>query len=260
MIGALRRRRLLWPSLIMVPTLVVLVVLGNWQWERLHWKLALLQDLQAAAKAEPIVMRVVPGSSAGLSDADLTALQFRRITVKGVFEHDKEMHVWSPAVGGPTWSVVTPFRLEQAAAARAGLAKQQASHLLVIRGVVPGAEKDPAKRQLGQSEGEREITGRIRLDLPNEWANEPNISKNEWFSRDQKRMAAHLDRLSSSKLSVAPFFLEAERSSGEPGAPQPQLQALNLSNRHLEYALTWWGLAVTLVGVYLAYIWSRLKD
>jgi surfeit locus 1 family protein len=34
---------------------------------------------------------------------------------------------------------------------------------------------------------------------------------------------------------------------------------LELPNRHLEYALTWYGLAATLVGVYLAFAISRLR-
>jgi surfeit locus 1 family protein len=35
---------------------------------------------------------------------------------------------------------------------------------------------------------------------------------------------------------------------------------LELPNRHLEYALTWYGLAATLAGVYLAFAVSRLRS
>jgi surfeit locus 1 family protein len=38
------------------------------------------------------------------------------------------------------------------------------------------------------------------------------------------------------------------------------LNAVNLSNRHLEYALTWYGLALTLAGVYFAFAASRLRQ
>ncbi|MET0529796.1 MAG: SURF1 family cytochrome oxidase biogenesis protein, partial [Microvirga sp.] len=34
---------------------------------------------------------------------------------------------------------------------------------------------------------------------------------------------------------------------------------LTLPNNHLQYALTWYGLALTLVGVFGAFTWKRIK-
>ena len=43
------------------------------------------------------------------------------------------------------------------------------------------------------------------------------------------------------------------------GLPRGGVTRLDLPNRHLEYALTWYGLALTLIGVYGAFAASRLR-
>lgn len=43
------------------------------------------------------------------------------------------------------------------------------------------------------------------------------------------------------------------------GFPLPLAGKIELSNLHLEYAITWYGLALTLLGVYSVYAWGRLK-
>lgn len=258
MIGRLREAGLLWSALVAIVVFAALVALGNWQWSRMHWKQGLLEDLKQAATAEPIAMNVVPRATQP-PDAKLEALRFRRIVVTGTFEHANELHVWAPAAQGPAWSVVTPLRLKTDAAKRTGFDRQQASHIFVIRGDVPEAIKDAAKRVSGQLADEVSITGRIRLDHPNSYANEPNITKNQWFTRDLKTMRAHFQKTLKRKVNFAPFFLEAEQQTGGPLAPKPNLRALSLSNRHLEYALTWWALALTLVGVFAVFALGRLR-
>ena len=254
MIGRLRETGLLWPAVFAVPTFCLLIALGNWQWSRMHWKQGLLNNLARAEKADPIPLRAVPWAS--VTSPDTEAMRFRRVTVVGTFEHQHEMHVWSPAAEGPAWSVVTPLRLQPDT--RSG-ARARASHVLVIRGIVPAATKPAAKRKSGQVAGRQIITGRIRLDQPNTWAYAPNIPKNEWFTRDLAAMTQRLRTPSEGDVEIAPFFIEAEQQLGGPAAPKPQLQALTLSNRHLEYALTWWALAATLAGVFAAFAWGRLK-
>ncbi|MBU2531727.1 MAG: hypothetical protein KKB37_03230 [Alphaproteobacteria bacterium] len=256
MIRQLYEKGILWPTLVVIPALVVLIMLGNWQWQRMHWKQNLLAELEKAAGTEPLPMHAVPWRGSGLSDRELETLRFRRVTVTGTFEHQWEMHVWQPIASGPAWSVVTPLRLENEAGRGAG-GGEYATHVLVIRGVVPADVKPPTTRPQGQVGGMRSVTGRVRLDQPNPWANDPNIGRNEWFTRDVGAMAAYLGKQASSRVRLAPFFIEVEAAAAPPPAPQPRFQALQLSNRHLEYALTWWALAATLVAVYIAFVWSR---
>lgn len=257
MIQRLRDMGLLWPTLFVGVALPTLIALGSWQWSRMHWKLGLLQDLEQAASAAPAPLRDLAPATLMSPGADLKPIRFRRVIVSGVFEHQHEMHVWSPMPTGPAWSVVTPLQLQPVALEQADQVSGQVSRILVIRGTVPAATKLAANRHAGQIPGRQTIIGRIRIDRPNTWANEPNIIKNEWFTRDLKVMAAHLKNVSGGVVQVAPFFVELEQQIGGSTAPQPNLKALTLSNRHLEYAMTWWALAATLVGVFATFVWGR---
>ena len=61
MISKLKATGLLWPTFFAIPALLVLIGLGNWQWQRMHWKAGLLRDLEAARSAAPVPLRdVVP--------------------------------------------------------------------------------------------------------------------------------------------------------------------------------------------------------
>jgi surfeit locus 1 family protein len=52
----------------------------------------------------------------------------------------------------------------------------------------------------------------------------------------------------------------AETSSNpEWKALKPIALPAQISNRHLEYAVTWFGLALTLAGVYAAMLFKRLR-
>jgi surfeit locus 1 family protein len=74
------------------------------------------------------------------------------------------------------------------------------------------------------------------------------------------KMSAHFQRETNGSVHMAPFFLEADTQIGSPLAPKPDLKALTLSNRHLEYALTWWALAATLAAVFAVYVISRFRS
>ena len=57
-----------------------------------------------------------------------------------------------------------------------------------------------------------------------------------------------------------PFTIDADARPEPPGGlPRGGVTRLDLPNRHLEYALTWYGLALTLIGVYAAFAASRLR-
>jgi surfeit locus 1 family protein len=56
------------------------------------------------------------------------------------------------------------------------------------------------------------------------------------------------------------YVLMAERVSPKvPGVTPAPLPA-EISNRHLEYALTWFGLAVTLLFIYAAMLWRKMRS
>lgn len=259
MLATLKRAGLIWSTLLMLAALAVLLGLGNWQWQRKAWKEDLLARLQRSAEAPPVDLAALP-TGAARDD-----IRFRRVRLRGTFDHAREFHLWSPTDKASAWRIITPLRL----ADPVGRQRYPLTYVLVIRGRVDDAHKVAATRPAGQVAGEVEVIGRVRFSSIN-WATPPpDTAKNQWYGLDLDNMrdtvlqAAVAGSASGSVAEatglVAPFFVEAEMAAAPPPAPQPRLAALTLSNRHLEYALTWWGIALTLIGVYAAFAFGRLR-
>jgi len=257
MLQRMRDAGLIWPTLATIAAFLILLSLGFWQWQRMHWKRGLLDRLEAAASAAPVPLEQALQAAPAGAAARLEALRYRRVRLRGTFLNDSELHVWAPEPRQITWQVITPLRFAKPLPAPGGGAPF--THALVICGVVPAALKSPETRAGGQPAGPVDLTARIRLDEPNPAAPAPNLAKAEWFTRDLGKMVAHLKSADRVSGSFAPFFLEAVERTGGDGAPVPRLSALTLSNRHFEYALTWWGLAATLIAVFAAFASSRLR-
>ena len=253
-----REAGLLGATVFTLAAFALLVWLGNWQMSRKDWKEDLISRIEAGAKGQPV------GLASVLAASDPTSQRFRRVEVSGRFAHDQEFHVWHPGNRGPAWEVITPLVLDEPVAGASGVPMIRA--VLVIRGSVLEARKDAASRQGGQVSEPVNLTGRVRLGGTGTFSSAPDPARNQWYEKDAEVFGAYL----AGKLSaggnaiaaneIAPVFLEAEAKAGGAEGPEPQLAALELTNRHLEYALTWYGLAATLIAVYLAFAISRLRS
>lgn len=221
--------------------LAILVGLGTWQLQRKALKDGLVAMIEARVKAPP-----VPLEEPLLVAEALGKEEYRPVTVSGRFRHEDERHVYSIDNGVAGWDVFTP--LETAG-----------GHLLFVnRGFVPDEFKAPATRRAGQVQGGVAVTGLVRapgqqgLFVP---ASDP--ARNMWYWRDLEGMIASL---SVQDRRVLPFFIDAVAVPANPGGwPKGGATMLNIPNRHLEYVLTWYGLALTLVGVFVAFAVSRLR-
>ena len=183
-------------------------------------------------------------------------IEYRHVSARGRFHHDKEQYLYAPTPAGPGWYVYTPLEI----------ARGQV--IWINRGSVPDAKKAPATRPDGQVAGEVEVRGLVRLPArkgPFTPAND--ASGNLWYWPDIRAMTAAAFPGGSQKPTggarrpaVWPLVIEADARPEPPGGlPRGGVTRLNLPNRHLEYALTWYGLALTLIGVYLAFAVSRLR-
>ena len=234
------RRSLFWPSLFWLSLSLALAGLGTWQVERLHWKEGLIARLEATISGPPSAL---PDAQAALG-----RMEFRHVKFTGTFLNDKELYRHAIAADGtPGFHVVTPFRLESG------------DIVLVDRGFVPEDRRNPATRAAGQIEGTTSVTGLLRLpDTAPSWftpANEPG--KNLWFSMDLAAMAA-----ARGLSRVLPFFVDADSVPLPGGYPVGGQTSPRLPNNHLQYALTWYGLALVAL-VYYALIvrrWLKEKD
>jgi surfeit locus 1 family protein len=236
-------RSLAAPALATLAALAVLVALGVWQLERRAWKENLIARITARAygEAEPIpAAREWPRWSA---EGD----EYRRVRVTGTFLNEDEVPVHGLLSGGPGrplqgYYLLAPLRLADGAV------------VIVNRGFVPTELRDPARRPASQPQADVTVTGLMRAPERHSWflpENDP--ARNEWFVRDPAAVAAAkgLDR-------VAPFLLDADPAPNPGDWPKGGQTRLAIPNDHLQYALTWFGLALTLAGVFSAFAWRRL--
>jgi surfeit locus 1 family protein len=229
---------------LLVPALLgfaMLVALGTWQMERKAWKERLIADLTERL-AKPATALPAPSSWASL---DGTSEQYRRVKFSGMFDYGKEALIYAaasafrPDVSGPGYWVFTPARLADGA------------FVMVNRGFLPESRKDAASRADGEIAGPIEIVGAMRWPDSRHWfspADDP--SHNLWFARDPEAIAE-----AKGVRPVAPFYVEQESPVPPGGLPQPGKIVVQLRNEHLQYALTWYGLALTLVVVFV--VWAR---
>jgi surfeit locus 1 family protein len=225
-------RPLLWPTLFSLPVLVVLLGLGSWQIERLFWKLDLIAQRQAALTAAPVP---APGT---LEEA--RGMEFRHVIAEGTFLHDKEIFLGATSEAGRMgYQVLTPLQ------------ETVGRLIFVNRGFIPSELKDPATRLDGQIQGKVRIQGLLRLAPTGKpvWflpANRPDL--NYWLWVDLPAMAA-ADKLDG----VASFYIDADATPNPGGWPKGGVTRLELRNDHLQYAITWFSLAVALIVIYFLY-------
>lgn len=223
-----------WPVLLAAGlAFIVLIGLGTWQVQRLAWKEDLLATMQQRMTLPPV--ELVAGLKA---DPDLSHEEYRPVRVAGVFEHAFERHFFATYEGETGYYVYTPLKLDDG------------DWLFVNRGFVPYEKKDPATRTEGQVHGRVEITGLLRTALaekPSSMVPDNDPAKDIFYWKDIRAMAA-----SSGLPADAPvlgLFVDANNAPNPGGLPIGGVTIVDLPNNHLQYAVTWYGLAAALVGV-----------
>lgn len=213
--------------------------LGAWQLRRLAWKQDLIVRVESHLRAAPLA---APGPAewGALGRAD----EYRRVRLRGRYEHERETAVRAvTALGGGYW-ILTPMLCEDG------------FRVLVNRGFVPAELRSGATRSAHDPAGAQELTGLLRLSEPGGsllQRNDPAADR--WVSRDVQALAAArgLER-AVPPAPVAPYFVDVAADSAAPAAwPRAGLTVVRFSNNHLVYAATWFALALMTAGamVYL---------
>jgi surfeit locus 1 family protein len=237
-------RGLVLPGILSAIGIAILLGFGMWQLERLAWKEELIVRVEARMTA-PVA--ALPPESAWRK-INAAGDEYRRFTLQGTFRHDRETLVYTVAsentrgFSGPGYLVLTPLELASGAS------------VIVNRGFVPLDKKDPATRRAGQVEGTVAITGLLRMpEEANYFTPDNDPAKDAWY----RRVPAEIARARGVER-AAPFMIDADGTANPGGQPQGGGTRVNFPNNHLQYVVTWFGLALALAGVFAAFAWQRI--
>lgn len=217
-------RRMIAPLIFGLVGVAILITLAVWQVQRLAWKTEILDGIAArlAAEALPVPQEPDPERDAYL-----------KVSADGEIGQGELGVYTSNPPHGVGYRIIVPLTLEDGRT------------ILLDRGFVPIAEKNATRRS-----GPIHVEG--ALVWPQEtdsFTSEPDRERNIWFARDVPLMADALGTL--------PVML-VTASSDDPGAPTPMPATVNIPNDHLQYAITWFLLAVVWAGMTVYLLW-RIK-
>jgi surfeit locus 1 family protein len=231
-------RGLLMPALATAIVFALLIGLGLWQLDRKAWKASLITSLNERLAMQPGELppaSIWPQLSAQESE-------FRRVRFRAEFLPARDAYVYVAGsalrddIRAPGYFVFRPARLPDGRI------------VVVNRGYVPltHTEQSPP--------GTEDIAGYLRWPEKESTFTPTDPNTETWFVRDQRAMAA-----ARGWGEVAPFYIDQEAPIPTSGLPRPASLRVNLRNDHLGYALTWFGLAATLMGVFAAWVMTRKK-
>lgn len=224
-----------WPRLLIASLIAVIGVagfcwLGTWQVQRLHWKLDLIERVDARIHAAPVP---APGPETwpGIMSGTGAEYEYTRVTLSGRYLHDEEELIYTPSDYGPAFWVLTP------------LARDDGTVVLVNRGVVPEAEARAG--DFARPDGEVTLTGLLRLSEDHRWlfARKNDPEAGTWYRRD-------VGSITTAKgfETAAPYFVDIERDGD--AWPRGGRTVVSFRNAHLSYALTWFALAAVVAAGY----------
>jgi len=219
--------RIAFPVVLGVLGAAVLVALGMWQVQRLDWKADLLADIETRILADPVAVPETP---------DPETDRYLPVTATGLIT-DAEIHLLiSTREAGPAFRIVSRFETEDG------------RRLLLDRGYVDDQAKDAPRPPVTAT-----VTG--NLHWPDEidgFTPDNDTANNIWFARDLEAMSA--------ALGTEPVLVVLRSSSEIDVAVTPlPVDTAGIPNDHLEYAVTWFGLAAVWVAMTLFWIVRILR-
>ncbi|MBL8770399.1 MAG: SURF1 family protein [Phenylobacterium sp.] len=218
----------------------ILLALGTWQVQRLHWKEALLARVAAlqAAPAQPV--GAVLDAAARGAEADFTRVT---ATCPGLASAPF-LELYGLREGQAGVRLVSACRVDSVAYRSVLVDRGFVADTVSARPPVDAANTAPVT-----------VVGVLRRPDPANLFSPANTPR-QWYVRDLPAMAAALNA-----PQPAPVTLMAETSTNPDWkALTPAPIPAEIANRHLEYAVTWYGLAGVLLAVYAALLAKRRKS
>ena len=228
-------------SLMALAMFAALLALGTWQVKRLAWKSDLIQTIESRIHQPPRPLETWFKTDPGTD--------YWPVQVEGTFLHTAERHFFSTYEGQSGYDVITPLEVSPG------------TYVFINRGFVPFDRKDPETRLEGQLSGKVRTTGLARsiLNRKPSWLvpdNEPEKNIFYWKDFAAMRDTAGLPA-GSNMLEV---LIDADKTPNPGGLPIGGATIIDLPNNHLQYAVTWYGLAATLAAIWSVLAYRHLRS
>lgn len=223
-------RKILFPILLGVAGCGVLVSLGLWQVERLGWKEEILAGISKRLAAPPVPLPATPREATD---------EYTRVTLAGT-PTGEELHVLvSGTDAGTGYRVISRFEASDG------------RFVLLDQGLLPLDAKDAAPLTAPM-----QVTATLLWpDDRNSSTPDPDLAKNIWFARDTVTM--------SEALRTDPIMVVATSTTpADPRLTPLPVATAGIKNDHLEYAITWFSLALVwaIMSAFLIFRTTRPKD
>lgn len=214
------------PLVSFVIALLILLSLSLWQVKRLVWKTNLIEQRVSNFEGEPKNLFDIKKPNEN---------EFKKVFIEGQLLNNFEFFM--PALsknGNNGFHIIVPMEVEKK------------KLILFDTGWVPLAKKEKNKRLNNLIKEKKIFTAVIRLPGRKGYFQPDNDNiKNFWFFVEPKLMEETI----SMKLEDR-FYLEAV-DNGPNGYPLGNQTRIYLRNNHLQYAITWFLIALSLIGVFI---------
>ena len=230
--GEVFPRRIRWMPLFVAPAFCVLVGLGVWQLERLSWKNELLADIQARLSDDAVTL-------SDLGAAAVTSWNYRRVRATGKLLHEQSVILLARTYKKQAGAhILTPLVLDDQRV------------ILVDRGWVPQGYELPNV----SAEYPVSIEGIIRAPQNPGWFTPDNDpASGQWYWIDLVTLSLEAG------VAFSPVIIEAGLGLDPSALPIGGQTRINLPNDHLQYAMTWFGLAIVLLVSFVIYYRRYLR-
>jgi surfeit locus 1 family protein len=201
---------------------VVLVSLGTWQLQRMAWKEGVIAEINARIASDPVALP---------DPIDVERDKYLPVAVSGTITEDEIHLLASTRDAGAVYRLVSAFETDGG------------RRIMIDRGWIKTADKDAARPA-----HDVDVVGNLHWpDERDSFTPANDLDSNIWFARDVDQMAE--------VLNTEPVLLIVREDSdkGAIATPLP-VDTAALPNNHLEYVLTWYGLAIVWVAMTLYYL------
>ncbi len=216
-------RRYLFPIISGLLGCAILISLGTWQLKRLAWKEEMLAEIQSRIDSPP---------QSELPATYSPDLKYAPIAVTGRTTGEEILILSGTHDLGGGYQVVSAFDTSDG------------RRILIDRGFIPQDDRNNPRPPV-----DLRIIGNLHWpEEKNSSTPEPNLTEGIWFARDVPQMAE--------ALKTEPMLIVAAGVEGDSQGIQPLPIAITgIPNNHLEYAATWFMLAVIWAGMTVGLIW-----